>query len=543
MAACFPGVAALWLPRLVCSQGADYRSSDGTRLQGWPDERPDADRGSRPPGRGFPVSQGRGPLRRRSQARRHAARGGAAQSRGAWPHPQDRCVGGARHARRACGHDRSGDRRRRVPVIPLRLANLPEFKNYLQPVIASDKVRYVGEPMAVVVAETQGLAEDALEAIEVDIERLPALPDRHAAAADKSLLFDGVGSNRAVRYDGDVRRRRRGFRQGGIHPQGNIRLPPPDRLAAGDPRADFRMGCGQEAADGVRRDQGAVLQPPHARADARRHRGRHRHDRGRRRRRLRRQGRVLSRGFPDSVRGAPGRPPGEMDRGPPRASRRDQPFARGRLRAGDRLQARRHDPRHARACLRRHGRLYPHQRRRGAGQGRAVPAGAVSHPRHRADGGGLRHQQDAGRHLARAGPVRGEFLPRAVARHRRGRPRPRSDGVPAQESDQGGGAAVPHRQARALRAGDRFRHRRLSRHVRARGRRDRLGQEQVDAGQADRRALSRACRGAVRRKRRLGQGEFAAGDREGRLGQRLCRLLGAGAGAGDDAWPRSPPTR
>ena len=89
------------------------------------------------------------------QARGHAARGGAAQPRGAWPHPQDRCVGGARHAGRACGHDRGGDRRS-VPVIPLRLANLPEFKNYLQPVIASDKVRYVGEPVAVVVAETPG---------------------------------------------------------------------------------------------------------------------------------------------------------------------------------------------------------------------------------------------------------------------------------------------------------------------------------------------------------------------------------------------------
>src|SRR4051794_9180680 len=86
-----------------------------------------------------------------------------------------------------------------IPVIPLRLANLPEFKSYLQPVIAKDKVRYVGEPIAVVVAETQAAAEDALEKIEVDIERLPALPDRHAAAADKSALFDGV-SNRTVRY-------------------------------------------------------------------------------------------------------------------------------------------------------------------------------------------------------------------------------------------------------------------------------------------------------------------------------------------------------
>ena len=87
-----------------------------------------------------------------------------------------------------------------VPVIPLRLANLPEFKAYLQPVIAKDKVRYVGEPLAVVVAETQALAEDALEAIEVDIEPLPAVADRHAAASDQSLLFEESGSNRAVRY-------------------------------------------------------------------------------------------------------------------------------------------------------------------------------------------------------------------------------------------------------------------------------------------------------------------------------------------------------
>ena len=36
---------------------------------------------------------------------------------------------------------------------------------------------------------------------------------------------------------------------------------------------------------------------------------------------------------------------GEMDRGPPRAPARDQPRARRRMRAGDRLRARRHDPR------------------------------------------------------------------------------------------------------------------------------------------------------------------------------------------------------
>ena len=88
-----------------------------------------------------------------------------------------------------------------VPMIPLRLANLPEFKGYLQPVIAKDKVRYVGEPIAVVVAVSRALAEDALEHIQVDIEKLSAVPDRHVAAGSGSLLFEESGSNRAVRYE------------------------------------------------------------------------------------------------------------------------------------------------------------------------------------------------------------------------------------------------------------------------------------------------------------------------------------------------------
>ena len=40
-----------------------------------------------------------------------------------------------------------------VPLIPLRLAPLPEFERFRQPVIADGKVRYVGEPIAVVVAD------------------------------------------------------------------------------------------------------------------------------------------------------------------------------------------------------------------------------------------------------------------------------------------------------------------------------------------------------------------------------------------------------
>jgi carbon-monoxide dehydrogenase large subunit len=66
-----------------------------------------------------------------------------------------------------------------VPTIPLRLAPLPELVPFEQPVIADKEVRYVGEPVALVVAESLAQAEDAIEAIELDIEPLPAAADRH----------------------------------------------------------------------------------------------------------------------------------------------------------------------------------------------------------------------------------------------------------------------------------------------------------------------------------------------------------------------------
>jgi aerobic carbon-monoxide dehydrogenase large subunit len=69
-----------------------------------------------------------------------------------------------------------------VPTIPLRLAPLPELEKYEQPVIAHKEVRYVGEPIAVVLADTLAQAEDALEAIELEIEPLPVAADRHAGA-------------------------------------------------------------------------------------------------------------------------------------------------------------------------------------------------------------------------------------------------------------------------------------------------------------------------------------------------------------------------
>src|SRR6478752_6273727 len=76
--------------------------------------------------------------------------------------------------------------------------------------IATSRVRYVGEPVAVVVATDRYLAEDALELIEVDYAPLPAIVDP-LAALDPKLppLHEGLGGNiasdRSFRY-GDPER-------------------------------------------------------------------------------------------------------------------------------------------------------------------------------------------------------------------------------------------------------------------------------------------------------------------------------------------------
>jgi aerobic carbon-monoxide dehydrogenase large subunit len=48
-----------------------------------------------------------------------------------------------------------------TPVIPLRLWPMPELELFGQPVIADCKVRYVGEALAVVLADPKAIAEDA----------------------------------------------------------------------------------------------------------------------------------------------------------------------------------------------------------------------------------------------------------------------------------------------------------------------------------------------------------------------------------------------
>ncbi len=73
--------------------------------------------------------------------------------------------------------------------------------------LAKEKVRFVGEPIAVVVAESRYQAEDAAEQIVVDYEPLGAVVDiEKALSADAPLIHDGLSSNlnaHAVQRKGD----------------------------------------------------------------------------------------------------------------------------------------------------------------------------------------------------------------------------------------------------------------------------------------------------------------------------------------------------
>src|SRR6476646_8552644 len=76
----------------------------------------------------------------------------------------------------------------------------PLLQTNRQP-LATDKVRYVGDPVAFVVADTLAQARDAAEAVELDIEPLPAVTDpEEATKPGAPQLYDHIPNNVALDY-------------------------------------------------------------------------------------------------------------------------------------------------------------------------------------------------------------------------------------------------------------------------------------------------------------------------------------------------------
>src|SRR5215470_15793997 len=82
---------------------------------------------------------------------------------------------------------------------------LAGFKSSLQPILAADKVRHVGEPVAMCIAPTLAEAEDLVAQIEIEFEDLPALNDMLAARAPGApLVHEAWGDNLFLTTEIDV---------------------------------------------------------------------------------------------------------------------------------------------------------------------------------------------------------------------------------------------------------------------------------------------------------------------------------------------------
>src|SRR5215472_16064237 len=85
------------------------------------------------------------------------------------------------------------------PLPPRQVMNKRDGTPMLSPTryaLATDKVRYVGDPIAAVVAESHAQAKDAAEAVVVDFDPLPAVTTARAAAAPGApQLYDLVPGN------------------------------------------------------------------------------------------------------------------------------------------------------------------------------------------------------------------------------------------------------------------------------------------------------------------------------------------------------------
>jgi len=101
-----------------------------------------------------------------------------------------------------------GDIWQNPPTIPV-LVGVPSLLPCAQHPLARDVVRYVGEPVAIVLASDRVCAEDALEAAEVEYDPLPSSTDAdRTRAAEAPLLHATAPGNVAARWTqgfGDVK--------------------------------------------------------------------------------------------------------------------------------------------------------------------------------------------------------------------------------------------------------------------------------------------------------------------------------------------------
>jgi aerobic carbon-monoxide dehydrogenase large subunit len=92
-----------------------------------------------------------------------------------------------------------------LKTIPMRTGRIPGLERAQQSPIATNQVRYVGDPVAVVVAQSRYVAEDALELIDIEYEPLGAVTDaRESMRPGAVQLHDAVPNNIAAEFQVNV---------------------------------------------------------------------------------------------------------------------------------------------------------------------------------------------------------------------------------------------------------------------------------------------------------------------------------------------------
>ncbi len=82
------------------------------------------------------------------------------------------------------------------PTVQANVQTNEAFRFLPQPILATDKVRYAGEPVVLIVAETRNQAMDAAERVVIEFDMLPAVTDaRHATRPGAPLLTEAVPDN------------------------------------------------------------------------------------------------------------------------------------------------------------------------------------------------------------------------------------------------------------------------------------------------------------------------------------------------------------
>jgi aerobic carbon-monoxide dehydrogenase large subunit len=109
--------------------------------------------------------------------------------------------------------------------IPAPFGGTPSTKPYVQVVLASDVVRYVGEPVAVVVADDPYRLSDAMEAVVVDYDPLPPVMTPDAAARGPHRVHAAWPDNAAVVVRGTVGDAERAFPSADLVVEEELRHP------------------------------------------------------------------------------------------------------------------------------------------------------------------------------------------------------------------------------------------------------------------------------------------------------------------------------